>query len=824
MQINPYTRTVIRERRVANLVDESAIQQSGAYTKLAGSIADTISTKINDANDRTWLNETLIKKQKQDLDESYQERLTNTDNPRGFSGLFDKKVTERDAELEKTAPSDRARELFKSQAAEQNLSLYGKNKAWEFEATVQSFDNSVKRSSQAIKDTAYSMGLNDDDLDDDVYNQIDATTIAGSDIYSPEQLLTMNEGMRKEVTDSYVQGLIAKNPNKAYDVLKRGEYAAIPENSDFNYAVNAVFKEEGGYVADDAGAGPTIYGINSKANPKEFEDIIALQNEGKVTEAKALAKQVYKSNYWDAVGADKLDPKMAFIAMDSAVNMGVGATKKMLAEAGGDAYKFLDLRRERYKQIAQNPEKASSLKGWMGRVDRLEARLDGGLIPAERQVELSEKAQLEIRKNQVEYRQVLKQEMDVVEKTASLGVKIPEIKLNELAMKAQSNGLDDEYKAIQTFKKVQSSVVDFVKKPMAEQKTEFLAMQEVIKSGDVKKVNEFEAISKAFEQKIKAVNDSPLDYYASADVIKPVNPVDFANPQQMADEITNRRASIQLIKEKDGVSAPLLTAPEIDKIKEIYNTGKPKEVSNVIASIGANLNSDERRLLALKMKDAPILAAAMAQENPKVTERILSGSKIEKAKVGIDKIAPVIYGKLNSAITDPEALNSTVHSVYSYYKYLTLQAGLLDSEDVSDERLTESIKSVVGQVRSVTLFGNSSNVIIPQNMDENQFEDVFDSVDDAVLMETTKSAMFSNFGEALDTESALSLGVFRTVGDGKYSLLIDGEKVLDKNGNDYIFDVHKLKDTAAKMGRLRTVAQNTANLGQSFYNPVGGGF
>ncbi|UOF81048.1 lysozyme [Caudoviricetes sp.] len=141
----------------------------------------------------------------------------------------------------------------------------------------------------------------------------------------------------------------------------------------FEDSMKFVFAQEGGYVADDAGKGPSKYGINATANPGV--DIANLTREG--------ASTIYRQKYWDAIGADKLPENIRLIAFDTAVNMGVGAAKKLLAESGNDPQKMIDLRRQHYANlIAKDPEKFGQYKvGWEARLVALEGgvgRTGGG--------------------------------------------------------------------------------------------------------------------------------------------------------------------------------------------------------------------------------------------------------------------------------------------------------------------------------------------------------------------------------------------------------------------------------------------------------------
>lgn len=137
--------------------------------------------------------------------------------------------------------------------------------------------------------------------------------------------------------------------------------------STFDDAFNHVLEVEGGYVPDDAGAGPTNMGINKRANPD-------LDIEG-MTQGKA--RDVYKKRYWDAIGADKLPPKLAMVAFDAAVNQGPSKAKQFLKESGGDPMKYLLLREKHYANLVKmNPRKYAKYgEGWLDRLNKLKQKI-----------------------------------------------------------------------------------------------------------------------------------------------------------------------------------------------------------------------------------------------------------------------------------------------------------------------------------------------------------------------------------------------------------------------------------------------------------------
>lgn len=155
-------------------------------------------------------------------------------------------------------------------------------------------------------------------------------------------------------------------------------------NAAFEAAFQKTLGYEGGYVADDAGKGPSNFGINASANPDV--DVKNLTKE--------KARELYKKRYWDAIGGDALaakDPALATIAFDTAVNMGVGKANQLVAKAKGDPSALLGMRQQHYDSLVKsNPEKFAPFeKGWKARV----ADLATSVIPSAQAGELPKPTQ-----------------------------------------------------------------------------------------------------------------------------------------------------------------------------------------------------------------------------------------------------------------------------------------------------------------------------------------------------------------------------------------------------------------------------------------------
>jgi len=161
-------------------------------------------------------------------------------------------------------------------------------------------------------------------------------------------------------------------------------------SDEFNRAYKRLLKVEGGYVKNDAGMGPTMYGVNWSANKDTLKKLGYTEDTVKNLTSKD-AKQIYKRDYWDAIGGDKLAKKdfnFANVAFDGAANQGVPTIKPMLTKAGNDPYKLLELRQQRYEDLATPKEKDTpaqaerrkehqkSIEGWRNRTAALKTEID----------------------------------------------------------------------------------------------------------------------------------------------------------------------------------------------------------------------------------------------------------------------------------------------------------------------------------------------------------------------------------------------------------------------------------------------------------------
>lgn len=167
---------------------------------------------------------------------------------------------------------------------------------------------------------------------DSVVKQVKTTIANMPDLTAPEKIDLLQKRL-PEIAQYATLGFINQDPKGAYETLKQDDaYSPGLEG-----ALKFTFKHEGGLNPADTNGTPSNFGINQKAHPEV--DVTKL--------TKDQAAQIYKKDYWDKIGGDKLaaqDPKLAMAVFDTAVIAGVPKAKALLNQSGGDPSKYMELR------------------------------------------------------------------------------------------------------------------------------------------------------------------------------------------------------------------------------------------------------------------------------------------------------------------------------------------------------------------------------------------------------------------------------------------------------------------------------------------------
>lgn len=291
------------------------------------------------------------------------------DDPTGFTPKYMKSYDDLTNGIIANTPNAKAQQVLRLQFSSLGLHMQEKAIGWEAQQRVEYKGQQVQDAT-----AAYARVLGNDDsayapIRDGIYQQIEQSGL-------PLKVRdTLREHADAALTKAAYTGFTVRNPygaqraaNDALGVVPPSVVTVGPitrldsGGGGFEANVARVLGVEGStLVPDDAGAGPTRYGINSKANPGV--DVANLTPEA--------ATAIYKAKYWDAIDADKLSPGAQAVAFDAAVNQGVGYAKQIIEQSGGDPTAMIALRRARYAQTATLPNKGAFLQQWNSRLDQL---------------------------------------------------------------------------------------------------------------------------------------------------------------------------------------------------------------------------------------------------------------------------------------------------------------------------------------------------------------------------------------------------------------------------------------------------------------------
>ncbi len=169
-------------------------------------------------------------------------------------------------------------------------------------------------------------------------------------------------------------------PSVAAGVLPTAAVAAS-----FEEAYAFIRRWEGGYVNDpDDRGGPTNLGITQATYDRYRQDHgLPTRDVRQITPEEAEA--IYRRYYWEASGAARLPRPLGIVHMDTAVNMGGKRAMEFLTEAqrrypndpNAAVEAYLDLRLNRYLELARDPSQRKFLSGWLNRLRDLAGTATG---------------------------------------------------------------------------------------------------------------------------------------------------------------------------------------------------------------------------------------------------------------------------------------------------------------------------------------------------------------------------------------------------------------------------------------------------------------
>jgi lysozyme family protein len=152
----------------------------------------------------------------------------------------------------------------------------------------------------------------------------------------------------------------------------------------FEKAMVFVLRWEGGFVDNPADPGGATNKGVTQGVYNAYRKSRGLKPQGVLSITDAEVNDIYKTRYWDAAGCERMTEPVSTIAMDIAVNMGVGRVKQFIdqisksmdSDPSNDvdevAHRLLELRTNFYYAIVKRrPASNVFLKGWLNRVRAL---------------------------------------------------------------------------------------------------------------------------------------------------------------------------------------------------------------------------------------------------------------------------------------------------------------------------------------------------------------------------------------------------------------------------------------------------------------------
>lgn len=149
-------------------------------------------------------------------------------------------------------------------------------------------------------------------------------------------------------------------------------------DKEFNKALEYLYPQEGGYSNRKADlGGPTKLGVTqSTYDWYNKRNNLPTQNVKNIT--KNEAAKIYYDYFWKESGASLIEDKgLALMYFDAAVNHGPYYAKKYYKESKGDCKKFIELRQQHYKRMADNiPKQKENYNGWINRLDNMQKYIE----------------------------------------------------------------------------------------------------------------------------------------------------------------------------------------------------------------------------------------------------------------------------------------------------------------------------------------------------------------------------------------------------------------------------------------------------------------
>jgi lysozyme family protein len=641
-------------------------------------------------------------------------------------------------------------------------------------------------------------------------NSID--TMVANIGYDPVTRADRAKSYRERLSEAFLTGQAERDPAGTKRQLQS------VYNGGFDHAVGFTFSQEGGYNAKDANGAAVNMGINQEYNPGV--DVKNL--------TKDQAKQIYKNNYWDAIGGDQLaqqNPALATVAFDTAVIAGPGKAKQMIAQSGGDPAKFMDLREKFLAGLVKsNPEKYGRYqKAWDNRNAALRADantpMSADTSSAIKNLNIDRVPQF------INFAHGEQTRQQAVYQSQITGTEGDHIAMFMNGQTVQQPLTQNDYikaygeitgpQRFVNYQQAQQLGADIqnIKTLPSDQQQQFLDQHkpDPSKVGYEQGVKRYDILAQAIDQVNTARNSDPMAYAQSIKVGN-VQPLKFNDLKAFGTELSGRVGVAKTMNSQYGTPLQLMTKSEAATLTTGFNKMTTPEKLSYMKAIGSSVTdpASYRAIMQQIAPDSPVTAMAgmiLQKQNPVIVkhwrtddvyqqgdvagimlegEALLNKGREAKSEDGRSKgISMPKEIDFRTAFTDQTGkafagdaagADFAYQAVKAYYAGSAARAGDFSGE-LNNDRMEQSITAVIGGVTNVN---GKGQVVRPWGMDENTFQDAaqkaFTQKMTSLGMDKTPQAKFSLYG-------------LQSAGDSKYLLRAGTNYLTDAQGKPVMLDL-----------------------------------
>lgn len=583
----------------------------------------------------------------------------------------------------------------------------------------------------------------------------------------------------------------------------------------FEAAMPTVFANEGGHTPLDGSSGaPAIYGINAKWHKAAYDEAKRITDEQGEAAGKAYAQEnFYRREFWDRHGLDDVPPEAQTIVFDGAVNHWAGFTERLVAEAkaGATPAELIAMRRAEYQRLHQtSPEKypASQLEQWNRRLDTVSSgqpaagtlpsiprRGDSGdFLSVQQRLALVRLARETQTRQRAAFNVQFDERLKDADAMALAGVANPAAPTPDEFVSRYGEEWQTKWSQYQAnVRHGQSVKTVALMSPIAQEQ----ALRQIAPQpgpGFATQQKLYEDLGKSITAANTERQEDPIGF-AQKHGLAPAEPLDFANPKAMAQQLRQRASIASTMAGELGTRPALFTKAEAAGLGPMFDGMTDGQQFAFISGLRNSVSDPAayRGGLAQLSQSAPIAAVAgnflgrplLGETNPnEVAKTILKGARAlnPPAVVGPDgresrakpqitipddsKLRAYFVEEAGNAFANlPELQDMAYQSFRALYAGRMIDAGKFDGKE--DPKIAQqAARDIIG----TTWEQNGQTVVAPWGVPPHAFADG---------LKASYTAAIRSLGLDPERFQFRDMRFVNTGGDGTYFVqnFMDGEWV-----------------------------------------------